>query len=125
MKNKSFLSKIEELKPEIPVHLEVERKLVPRLKFMGYVLCFFCLASLVFALTIKEETLILPESTEASSDEIIAATPLLTDDELELTATEVLNFYAISAVFAIVGASCFFISWKKRKILFHQSQAKE
>jgi len=61
MKNKSFLSKIEELKPNIPVQLDVERKLVPRLKFMGYVMFFFCVAALIFEIVVPEDTVIAAE----------------------------------------------------------------
>jgi hypothetical protein len=118
MKNKSFLSKLEELKPEVPIHLEVERKLIPRLKFMGYVMYFFCLLSFVFALTIKEEEELLISELETNSE--IPA--ILTDEsELELAATEVLNFYFVSLVFALVGTACFLIAWKKGKKLLHGS----
>jgi hypothetical protein len=126
MKNKSFLSKLDELKPIVPVHIEVERKLIPRLKLMGYVLLSFSLAAFVFAITIKEETLIVPEATQetlVNTQELEAVTPLLTDDaELEFAATEVLNFYVVSLVFAMVGSSLFVIAWKKTKVLFHEPQ---
>jgi hypothetical protein len=126
MKNKSFLSKLEELKPQVPIHREVERKLIPRLKFMGYVMFSLFLVSFVFALTVKEEMIITPEATREESsngEELEAASPFLTDDsELELAATEVLNFYAVSFVFAAIGSACFLIAWKKRKTLFHEPQ---
>ena len=115
MKNKSFLNKLEELKPQIPVHLEVERKLLPRLKFMGYVMFVLSLISFGFALTVKEEALILPQETPKNQELETVATLLIDDTELELAAIEVLNFYAVSFVFAAIGGSCFLIAWKKRK----------
>ena len=126
MTNKSFLNKLEELKPQVPVHLEIERKLIPRLKFMGYVMLVLCLASFIFALTIKEETAVASEPTIAAvstHEELEAVIPSpLTDEELEFVATEVLNFYAISFVFGLIGVSCFLIAWRKRKTLFQDSE---
>jgi hypothetical protein len=118
MKNKSFLNKLEELKSKTPAHLEVEKKLLPRLKFMGYLMFGLCLVSFVFALTVNEETPFNSETTAPIPSEIEATAPFLTEDEL--TPTAVLNFYVISLVFAVVGASCFLIAWKKAKTLFPQ-----
>jgi hypothetical protein len=127
---KSFLSKLEELKPQVPVHLEIERKLIPRLKFMGYVMCTLSLAAFVFALVVKEDEVITRETIQkeetSNSAEIEAVSPLLTDDaELELAPTEVLNFYLVSLIFAAVSASCFVIAWKKRKTLYAGPQVTE
>lgn len=123
MKNKSFSSKLADLKP---IHLDVERKLIPRLKFMGYVMLTCALASLLFALIVKEDTVATPELMQevgSNSEEMEATSTLLTDDtELELAATEVLNFYGVSFVFAVIGASCFVIAWKKSKTLFQEPQ---
>ena len=126
MKNKSFSSKFEELKP--PIHLEVERKLLPRLKFMGYVMCTLCLASLAFAMLVEVETeAIEPPMKEriAEPDQIeaILKFELLTqNDEIELHPKEVLNFYLVALIFASIGASCFLIAWKKKKTLFQENK---
>jgi hypothetical protein len=128
MKNKSFLSKIETLKPEVPIHLEVERKLLPRLKFMGYVMYALCLITFAFAIIIKEETeigepppqegSIEPEQMEAASGlELISE-----EGQLDLSPTEVLNFYVVAFIFAIVGTTCFLIVWKKKKTLSQEPQ---
>jgi len=129
MKNKSFLSKFEELKPKVPIHLDIEKKLLPRLKIMGYLMLTFCLAAFVFALTVKEETEVIgplpqegftdPEQTEAVSEIELSSE----EGQLELNPTEVLNFYLVSFIFAVVGTSCFLIAWKKRKKLFQHPQA--
>ncbi len=129
MKNKSLLSKLEELKPNIPIHLDVERKLLPRLKFMGYVMFAFCLAAFTFALAIKDEAEVIgppPQEgfTEPDRIEAVARAELLLEDgELELSPTEVLNFYLVAVIFAVMGATCFVIAWKKKKKLFSESQA--
>jgi hypothetical protein len=120
MKNKSFLSKFTALKPRIPEHLEVERKLLPRLKFMGYVMYVWCIASLIFAIAIPQEEGN-PMVQEASIIEADAA-GFAEDVDKELpifSSTEVLNFYVVSLIFALVGVSCFLIAWRKQKKLFH------
>ncbi len=124
MKNKSFLNKIEELKPNIPVQLDVERKLVPRLKFMGYVMCFFCIASLIFEIVVPEDIVISAEiEHENFAGASIPGLPLDNDEDvLEFTAKEVLNFYVISLIFASIGAACFLTAWKKKKTLFYEQE---
>lgn len=128
MKNKSFLSKFEELKSKIPVHLEVEIKLLPRLKFMGYVLLICCLAAFTFALTIKEEAEIgNPQIqvgfTEPDQIEAVSKIELVSEDgELEMDPTEVLNFYLVSFIFAVISTTCLLVAWKKKKKLFQESQ---
>jgi hypothetical protein len=121
MKNKSFLSKFEALTPKIPVHLEVERKLLPRLKFMGYVMFIWCVASLIFAIAMppgEGESMILEESI-IEADAVGFAQDV--DKELPVFAsTEVLNFYVVSAIFALVGGACFLVAWKKKKKLLHK-----
>jgi hypothetical protein len=124
MKNKSFLNKLEKLKAEVPVQLDTERKLLPRLKFMGYVMVVLCITTAVYAMTIREETEIiqpLPQEglIEPKQMEAVSGFELFPEEgELELTPNEVLNFYLVAFIFAIVGATCFLIVWKKKKRLF-------
>lgn len=123
MKNKSFLNKFEELKPKVPMQLDVERKLLPRLKFMGYVMYTLAVASLCFAIFIgKNEgkgTELLQEGIQYAA----ASLNLDSDEELfEFNADEVLNFYIVSLIFATVGSACFLIAKKKKKTLFEQEQ---
>ena len=126
MKNKSLSSKLEELKPKLPAQLDVEKKLLPRLKFMGYVMWTCCLAAFIFALTIKEETEIIgPPSQEGviepDQTEAVSRIELISEDgELELNPTEVLNFYLVAFIFAVMGTTCFLIAWKKKKKLFQE-----
>jgi len=120
MKNKSFLSKCDELKEKAPVQLEIERKLLPRLKFMGYVMFTLCLASFVFALTVKEDTAVIGPPPFDQTEAVSPLELLPEEGEIELSATEVLNFYFVAFVFALIGASCFLIAWKKKKTLILQ-----
>jgi hypothetical protein len=127
MKNKSFSNKLEELKSSIPTHLDVEKRLLPRLKFMGYLMFAFCFAAFAFALSIKEEEIIAPSTQEGLIEpdemEAVARFELLQDDgELELSPTEVLNFYLVAGIFAVIGTTCFLIAWRKKKKLFQEPQ---
>jgi hypothetical protein len=102
MKNKDFSNKVLE-------QAKVERQLLPRLKFMGYVMYVLCLSSIAFEVFFPQETIEIEKNVE------LEAMTLL--DE-ELNPKEVLNFYAVASVFALVGVACMLIARKKRKILF-------
>ncbi len=102
MKNKDFSNKVLE-------KAKVERQLLPRLKFMGYVLYVLCLCSIAFEAFFPEETLRIENTVELEAMTLLDEEP---------TAKEVLNFYAVASVFALVGFSCMLIARKKRKVLF-------
>lgn len=104
MKNKDSLNKG-------PNPIQVERQLLPRLKFMGYVMYVLCLSSIVFEVFFPQETSQIENTIELEAMSLL--------DE-ELNPKEVLNFYLVGAVFASVGCACMFIARKKRKILFQQ-----
>ena len=114
MKNKSFLNKCSELDPKVAAFVEAEKKLLPRLKIMGYVLLVVSVAALVFAIIAPEDPEIGPELILESAGGIIMGND---EDLLELSSREVLNYYVISGIFAAVGASCFLIVRQKRKEL--------
>ena len=101
MKNKDFSNKVLE-------QAKIERQLLPRLKFMGYVLYVLCICSIAFEAFFPAETLVIEKTIE------LEAMTLL---EEEPTAKEVLNFYAVASVFALVGFTCMLIVRKKRKTL--------
>jgi hypothetical protein len=96
------------------LHLKIERKFLPRLKFMGYVMCVLCIASLVFA--------ILAQSDPAAESAMLQGVSL-SEDLLEFNPCEVLNFYVVGFIFALVGSVCFLTAWKKKRVLFHKSEA--
>jgi hypothetical protein len=123
MKNKSLLNKIEDLKPRIPKQIHVERNLLPRLKLMGYILSGLAVCSLTFAILAPKEPSITQE--EFSSRDAAGMSLNTDEDFLELNPTEVLNFYMVSFLFASVGAACFLITWKKRKLLFREVSPQE
>jgi hypothetical protein len=84
---------------------------------MGYVMFSLCLASMVFAFTIREDTTVIGPPPPGQTEAVSGIELLPEEGELELKPTEVLNFYFVALVFGIVGASCFLIVWKKKKIL--------
>lgn len=102
--------------PDIP--------LLPRLKFMGYMLYGFACITLSVALFAPKSDSIY---TELTQDNVITPQEMqqdsglnfLTEDEslLKLDPREVFNFFYLSALFAIIGTSCFWLFYKKKKSL--------
>lgn len=98
-------------------------QLLPRLKFMGYLLYGFACITLSVAIfapkssasiytTLAQDQIETPQEMEQSS-----GLTLLGEDEalLEFDPREVFNFFYVSALFAIVGTSCFWLFYKKKK----------
>lgn len=118
-KNSRIQSKLDELKKKAPPPADVEKKLIPRLKLMGYIMYGLGVASALFAMISVEEKEpiakgpISPEQIEAVSGFEL----LMESEERELTPKEVLNFYLVGGIFVAVGAGCFLIAWKKKKVL--------
>ncbi len=114
MKIKSFWNKGS---PSLtPSQLEMEKKLLPRLFLMGYIFIALSLSSLLFIVLIDPKTLV-----EEMSP--LAETLIIEDefpDELELQVTEVLNFYAISLIFASLATTCFYLGKIKKRELFQE-----
>lgn len=118
MTNKNFLNKLEELKPEVPIQLTVEKQLLPRLKFMAYLMFALALFSSGFAYFIEAEESVATELADSGfPDNLEAISPLLLSEEPEYKASEVLNFYVVGAIFAAIGVSLLLIAKYKRKKL--------
>ena len=108
---KSFLSKF-----KTPSPLETERKLLPRLKFMGYVLYGWCVWAVGFAVIDVGEAASYENLSVSHKSELFGEE----EEELpEFRPKDVLNFYVVGAIFAVVGTACFVIERKKRKTLVH------
>jgi hypothetical protein len=117
---------------ENQTRFDIECKLVPRLKFMGYIFTFLCLASLIFAFFVHSENksipppLIIDENSILADIEALSGTILFTDMQpLEIAPQDVLNFYAVSLIFGSIGTSLFFHYSKKNKIIQNQIKEKE
>lgn len=86
---------------------QIEKQLVVRLKFLGYILLVFGLIALVY------------NSIPSFATEIDEL-----DEEIARELKEEpqpLNPFFVSSVFGVVGAGCLLISWKKKKRLFSSS----
>lgn len=102
--------------------IQVEKNLLPRLQFMGYVFFFFCILSILFGFIIGEEAfaqIFTEHSASALSLERSIPPAFFLDDtpdEIELVATDIFNFYIIGAIFAAIGVCCILFARKKKKI---------
>jgi len=95
---------------------EQERKLLPRLKFMGYVLSVLSVATLAFA--------IVADLLELENEATLAS--LMNEEELfELSPLEVLNFYAVFLIFALLSTFFFLLHKKKSKLLLQETKDQE
>jgi hypothetical protein len=122
MKNKSFSNECEAQQPKASIQLDVERKLLPRLKFIGYITYMWCAAAFALAILAPKNTAI--DTDYSNQNFAVSGLDLEDAEELEeFNAFEVLNFYAVSAIFAVVGTACFMIAWRKQKVLFEKTQA--
>ena len=103
---------------------EIEKKLLPRLTFMAYVMYTLCIASVTFAIFAPsfEEAESEVKETGFPSVALDALAGFLIEDEEELKPTEVLNFYVVGAIFATVGIACMWIEKRKRKFLYTPKQ---
>jgi hypothetical protein len=96
----------------------VESQLLPRLKFMGYLLLGLAALTLVFSMVISLTDLFTPEEFSIVPEmEISSILDLFNDSENNPNPFEVLNFYVISTIFAAVGLTCLWIAKKKKKHL--------
>lgn len=81
---------------------QIEKQLVKRLKILGWVLVVCAAGALIYKYLPQTE-----DDYAALEEEIENEPPL--------------NPFFVSAIFGLVGTSCFFISWKKKKSLFSPS----
>lgn len=117
---KIFSNKLDELKKKQPPAPDVEKKLIPRLKFMGYIMYGLSLVSVLFAMINLEEK---EQSGQTVSPEAVTGFQLLMEEEeREPSPKEVLNFYFVGGTFALVGVFCFLIARRKNKVLNQDPQ---
>ncbi len=123
MNNKTFWNKLNTLKPKTAEQLEVERKLLPRLRLMGYLLIGISVLTCSYAIIApKEEQIYYAHKEQKNAffqqNELSSGLSLETDDTpFELNPSEVLNFFVVSATFAGIGGLLLFTVWNRRKQL--------
>lgn len=103
--------------------MQVDRLLLPRLKVLGWILIFFSFASFAYGIYVHP----LPSSDMLETVPEIQTSGLdLTDTMLSKTPSpeEVLNFFSIALVFALIGIFCLNTS-KKRLLLFNKRKKTE
>jgi hypothetical protein len=122
-KIKNFLNKakhlhVKDVTEKFAIHLEIEKKLIPRLKAIGLILLSFSACSLLYAYFTPSYNASSTDHFATPSDlEKVAGLSLDDPDSppLELTPTERLNFYFVSFIFTAVGLTCVLISKKKKR----------
>lgn len=77
--------------------VQIEKKLIPRLKVLGIVLLFFSLIAISYSF--------FPNNPE---------NPLEDEISLDFTDPPPMNMYLVAAAFCSVGATCITIAWRKK-----------
>lgn len=91
----------------------VEFLLAPRLRYMGYCLLLFSLCFFIYALNSPFSKQELPS--QMPEEELSAF--------VELSPHDTFNFFAVSALFGAIGATCLITS-KKKLQSFHKRKSK-
>jgi hypothetical protein len=112
---KSFWNKIKGLKKEVKTDTKVDKQLLPRLQFMGYLLLFFSVCA--FAYAIMEEIGLINDT--SLSEELIASSGIsLPDIEPPIVVDiRIFNAYLAGTSFILVGVTSLIYVWKKQKRL--------
>lgn len=105
-----------------PNKREIERQLLPKLKWMGYIFFFLAIGSLLFAILVEPE-----ESTAEEFASVVRLQERLFGKEAKADPLphEVLNFYAVAAVFATIGLLVLLLVWKKSKALLKTDEEEQ
>lgn len=101
--------------------LLIEKQLIPRLSFLGGLLIFFGLCSLVYAFYVHPLPTIdnfIPDTEKQTEWLSLELEEIESDIAKIVTPEEILNFYCVSLIFGSLGLFCLFTSWKKGHILF-------
>ncbi len=97
---------------------EIERLLLPRLRFIGMVLLFFSVFCISYSILSspylstlgldKEEELVIQEQ---------SLIPDGNEGPLKLSPFERISLYFVASVFGVVGSGCLYMFWRKREEL--------
>lgn len=107
------------------ISLEIEKKLLPRLRYMGFALIFFSLFSLTYAI-IADPSLptleLTPSERAAKEEELMGLSDFDPESDFIVTYSELLNLYLVAMAFGVVGSLCLFAYWKKKKEFASESE---
>lgn len=99
-------------------HSQIEKVLIPRLRFISFVLIGFGFASFAYGFFSLDAPEISPDAFQEIDTELVAEGLEEPKDSLfMLTPQERLIFFGIGAAFLVVGAVSFVAAWKKHQ--FH------
>ncbi len=122
--HKSSLNDSGEVSPRRPEEVQIEKQLLPRLRFMGLLLFFFsgCALcySIFFAAEIDQElalALANDEFTTPQEMQYASGLSITENTPFSLFQAERFNAYMVTISFAVVGAACLFTAWSKQKKL--------
>lgn len=112
------MNKIDALKAKTKADLELEKQLLPRLKFMGYLLAFFSVCSFSYAMLEQSGLILSPVYLAEEPREFTADLTYTVDKEAEeIMEVRLFNSYVVAIGFLGVATACFISVWKKRKSL--------
>ncbi len=97
--------------------LENEKKLLPRLRYMGFLLLFFSIFTLAYALIAEPYLDVPPDESAVIKEESMGLPDTDTNPDFILTKGQRLNLFLVAGIFGTIGLSCFFFFWKKKEQL--------
>ena len=124
---KNSLNNIKEVDPKKHEEVQIEKQLLPRLKFMGLLLFFFSGCALCYSIFFAAG--MEPDLAQALANDgltpqqdIPYASGLTVDANasFDLFQDERFNAYVVTFFFAIVGVACLFVAWSKQKKLIEK-----
>lgn len=93
------------MKNKIAKNKTIEKQLLPRLRWLGYLLIFFAFCSFCYALSLEPPPF---QENLPTDSEVTSGLSLLSNDGR-------INAYSVAAVFTIVGISCMMIAAKRSR----------
>lgn len=125
--HKTSLNNVEEVNSKRSEEIQIEKQLLPRLRFMGLLLFFFsgCALcySIFFAAGIDQELakeLATDEFTTPQEMQYASGLSITDNAPFDLFQVERFNAYIVTISFAIVGAACILTAWKRQKKLIEK-----
>ncbi|MFI5333735.1 MAG: hypothetical protein ACHQT8_01035 [Chlamydiales bacterium] len=97
--------------------LETEKKLLPRLRFMGCVLLLFGAFACAYAIIADPylSTVGLDNDQLVVEEEVIGIPEFEETPPFIVTSFERINLYIVAFIFSSIGAGCLLLMWKKKK----------
>lgn len=106
--------------------LAIEKALIPRFRFMSFILLFLSCFTLTYALlsdpylpAVEEN---LPSSQQETQEATFTPADLENEPDFLLTKGQRLNLYLVSAVFGVIGLGSLFYSWRRKTKLLNAAQ---